>query len=143
MRHRDCMLILCPLQGLAYTGYISVNWTTVHKDVIKRLDVNQSGKFDASDVKALTASALAVLSQVGPCPAGLAAHTQLAWGFALPLYTTCEAIAALLGQKEKVGTRIASNIRCGAGRAKHRRVLCGVPAGAQVNWSYARMMQES
>ena len=65
-------------QGLAYTGYITVNWTTVHKDVIKRLDVNRSGKFDASDVKSLTASTLAVLSQVRACPAGACpAGTQL------------------------------------------------------------------
>lgn len=45
-------------------GYVTLNWSTVHKDIIRRLDVNHEGKFDASDMKAIAASGLAVLAQV-------------------------------------------------------------------------------
>ena len=61
-----------PSQGLAYMGYVTLNWSTVHKDIIRRLDVNHEGKFDASDMKSLAASGLAVLAQV--CCLPCAAH---------------------------------------------------------------------
>lgn len=31
------------MQGAAYLGYIEVKWTVVHKEVIRRLDVNKDG----------------------------------------------------------------------------------------------------
>lgn len=58
------------LQLAAYQGFITVNWTKVHKFVIKDLDVNRDGHLDASDFKAVMASALAVLSQGMPSVGG-------------------------------------------------------------------------
>ena len=55
-------------QGLAYMGYITLNWTTVHKDIIRRLDINRDGSFDASDAKSVAASGLAVLAQARQLP---------------------------------------------------------------------------
>ena len=57
-------------QLAAYQGFITVNWTRVHKFVIKDLDVNRDGHLDASDFKAVMASALAVLSQGMPSVGG-------------------------------------------------------------------------
>ena len=57
-------------QLAAYQGFITVNWTKVHKFVIKDLDVNRDGHLDASDIKAVMASALAVLSQGVPSVGG-------------------------------------------------------------------------
>jgi hypothetical protein len=36
--------IVCSMQVLAYTGYISVNWKKIEGDVMTKLDVNQDGK---------------------------------------------------------------------------------------------------
>ncbi|BDA45537.1 probable FUN14 domain-containing protein 1 at C-terminar half [Coccomyxa sp. Obi] len=72
-------LLFIVVQGAAYLGYIEVKWTVVHKEVIRRLDVNQDGKFDASDLKSLVASGLAVLAEGVPSVGGFLA------GFALGL----------------------------------------------------------
>ena len=56
-----------------------MNWTRVHKFIIKDLDVNHDGHLDASDFKAVSASALAVLSQGMPSVGGFLG------GFALGL----------------------------------------------------------
>ncbi len=66
-------------QVAAYQGFITVNWTRVHKFVIKDLDVNRDGHLDASDFRAVMASALAVLSQGMPSVGGFLG------GFALGL----------------------------------------------------------
>ena len=66
-------------QLAAYQGFITVNWTRVHKFVIKDLDVNRDGHLDASDFKAVMASVLAVLSQGMPSVGGFLG------GFALGL----------------------------------------------------------
>jgi len=66
-------------QVAAYQGYITVTWTRVHAHVIRGLDVNRDGRLDASDLRALAASALAVLSQGMPSVGGFLG------GFALGL----------------------------------------------------------
>ncbi|CAL5228857.1 g12067 [Coccomyxa viridis] len=58
------------IQAGAYMGFVEVKWNNVHKEVIRRFDVNRSGTFDASDFKSILASGLAVLSQGVPSIGG-------------------------------------------------------------------------
>lgn len=39
------------LQGLAYKGYINVNWEQIEKEAINKLDQDGDGDFDGDDVK--------------------------------------------------------------------------------------------
>merc|ERR1719471_307701 len=39
------------LQGLAYNGYISVNWEQIEQETIQKLDQDGDGDFDGDDVK--------------------------------------------------------------------------------------------
>lgn len=66
-------------QFAAYQGFITVNWTRVHKFIIRDLDINRDGHLDASDLQAVMASTLAVLSQGMPSVGGFLG------GFALGL----------------------------------------------------------
>lgn len=58
------------LQGLAYTGFITVNWTHVHSTVNNMLDLNKDGKVDEKDFKVVTGKGLAILAQGVPSVAG-------------------------------------------------------------------------
>ncbi|KAK9828508.1 hypothetical protein WJX72_000456 [[Myrmecia] bisecta] len=66
-----CVFIL--IQGLAYAGYIQLDWTRVHADVMRTCDVNHDGRLDASDLKAALTSFLAVLSEGVPSAGGFCA----------------------------------------------------------------------
>eukprot|EP00930_Biecheleria_cincta_P078174 TRINITY_DN65585_c0_g1_i1.p1 TRINITY_DN65585_c0_g1~~TRINITY_DN65585_c0_g1_i1.p1 ORF type:complete len:181 (+),score=53.42 TRINITY_DN65585_c0_g1_i1:51-545(+) len=50
-------------QGLAYQGYITVNWNKVEQDMIRVLDVNGDGKFDQKDMESGYLKTLSVLQQ--------------------------------------------------------------------------------
>ncbi|CAK0782661.1 hypothetical protein CVIRNUC_005856 [Coccomyxa viridis] len=66
------------IQGGAYLGFVEVKWATVHREVIRRLDINRDGTFDATDFKSLLASSLAILSQGVPSVGGFLAGFALA-----------------------------------------------------------------
>eukprot|EP00483_Globobulimina_turgida_P001318 UN01320 len=51
------------LQALQYSGYITVNWMKVESDVIKAVDQNDDGKFDAKDIAILKGKYMAILQQ--------------------------------------------------------------------------------
>mmetsp|Transcript_19247 Transcript_19247/g.57813 ORF Transcript_19247/g.57813 Transcript_19247/m.57813 type:complete len:168 (+) Transcript_19247:66-569(+) len=53
--------IFCLQQGLAYQGYITVNWDKVEKDLTQLLDVNKDGKVDVKDLDHGYAMVLKVL----------------------------------------------------------------------------------
>ncbi|KAG2450787.1 hypothetical protein HYH02_004624 [Chlamydomonas schloesseri] len=63
-------LLFLMVQGLAYTGFITVNWANVHTTVTHVLDVNKDGKLDADDFKHMMNSGLGVLSQGVPSVGG-------------------------------------------------------------------------
>ncbi|KAG2438179.1 hypothetical protein HXX76_005785 [Chlamydomonas incerta] len=63
-------LLFLMVQGLAYTGFITVNWTHVHSTVTNVLDVNKDGKLDAADFKHMVNNGLGVLSQGVPSVGG-------------------------------------------------------------------------
>ncbi|PNW70073.1 hypothetical protein CHLRE_17g704600v5 [Chlamydomonas reinhardtii] len=63
-------LLFLMVQGLAYTGFITVNWTHVHSTVSNVLDVNKDGKLDANDFKHIVNNGLGVLSQGVPSVGG-------------------------------------------------------------------------
>eukprot|EP00441_Pelagodinium_beii_P014796 CAMPEP_0197665394 /NCGR_PEP_ID=MMETSP1338-20131121/59201_1 /TAXON_ID=43686 ORGANISM="Pelagodinium beii, Strain RCC1491" /NCGR_SAMPLE_ID=MMETSP1338 /ASSEMBLY_ACC=CAM_ASM_000754 /LENGTH=113 /DNA_ID=CAMNT_0043244187 /DNA_START=191 /DNA_END=532 /DNA_ORIENTATION=- len=42
--------IFCLQQGLAYQGYVTVNWDKIEKDFKEVLDLNKDGKVDAKDL---------------------------------------------------------------------------------------------
>ncbi|EFJ49203.1 hypothetical protein VOLCADRAFT_104420 [Volvox carteri f. nagariensis] len=66
------------IQGLAYTGFITVNWTNVHSAVTNALDVNKDGKVDADDFKPLVSKGLGALSQGVPSVGGFLAGFLMA-----------------------------------------------------------------
>ncbi|KXZ50875.1 hypothetical protein GPECTOR_14g125 [Gonium pectorale] len=66
------------VQALAYTGFVTVNWSHVHTTVHNILDVNKDGKVDAEDFKPIVAGGLAALSQGIPSVGGFLAGFMLA-----------------------------------------------------------------
>ncbi|GLC33227.1 hypothetical protein PLESTF_000155700 [Pleodorina starrii] len=66
------------IQGLAYTGFITVNWSNVHRAVTNALDINGDGKVDADDFKPLISKGLGALSQGVPSAGGFLAGFMLA-----------------------------------------------------------------
>lgn len=66
-------LVFLLVQGLAYTGFITVQWTKVHGVVLDVLDVNKDGKVDSADFKPLLNQGLAALSQGVPSVGGFLA----------------------------------------------------------------------
>ncbi|GAX77693.1 hypothetical protein CEUSTIGMA_g5136.t1 [Chlamydomonas eustigma] len=61
------------LQGLAQTGFITVNWTGVEQYVTKTLDSNNDGKLDELDFKKFVNHGLGVLSAGVPSIGGFLA----------------------------------------------------------------------
>ncbi|GIL76056.1 hypothetical protein Vretimale_5689 [Volvox reticuliferus] len=66
------------VQGLAYTGFITVNWSNVHSVVTNALDVNKDGKVDVDDFKPIVSKGLGALSQGVPSVGGFLAGFLLA-----------------------------------------------------------------
>lgn len=58
------------LQGLAYMGYISINWNNIGDAFTKAADQNADGKLDFTDVKIFVKRLLSFLSQGFPDAAG-------------------------------------------------------------------------
>merc|ERR1719379_3030624 len=52
----------CLIQGLAYQGYIDVNWRRVERDYNRLLDRDQDGQVSASDLKTILAEVTSVLA---------------------------------------------------------------------------------
>jgi uncharacterized membrane protein (Fun14 family) len=65
------------VQGLAYGGFITVNWSHVHKSMNVMLDVNHDGKLDATDFKAVVKKSLGILSQGVPSVGGFLSGLML------------------------------------------------------------------
>lgn len=66
-------LAFMALQGLAYAGFITVNWSKVHTSVMDKLDLNNDGKVDEQDAKFAMAQGLGMLAQGVPSVAGFLA----------------------------------------------------------------------
>mmetsp|Transcript_21866 Transcript_21866/g.37366 ORF Transcript_21866/g.37366 Transcript_21866/m.37366 type:complete len:222 (-) Transcript_21866:250-915(-) len=66
-------LAFVALQGLTYTGIITVNWTHIHSTLGKVLDVNKDGKLSDKDFKAAVVIGLDVLAQGVPSAGGFCA----------------------------------------------------------------------
>jgi len=60
------------LQGLAYGGYISINWKEVEKSAIEKLDQDGDGDFDGEDVKIIAHRVYAAIRYQVPGGAGFA-----------------------------------------------------------------------
>lgn len=58
------------LQVGVYLGYVTVDWSRVHKDVLSFLDINSDGEVEASEVKTFAAKCVAILSQGLPSGGG-------------------------------------------------------------------------
>ncbi|KAG2500305.1 hypothetical protein HYH03_001882 [Edaphochlamys debaryana] len=71
-------LLFLLVQGLAYTGFITVNWSHVHSTVSQVLDVNKDGKIDHNDFKPLMSNFLGAISQGVPSVGGFLAGFLLA-----------------------------------------------------------------
>ncbi|PNH09866.1 hypothetical protein TSOC_003466 [Tetrabaena socialis] len=71
-------LLFLLVQGLANSGFITVNWTHVHGTVMDVLDVNKDGKVDHNDFKPIVNEGLAALATGVPSIGGFLAGFMLA-----------------------------------------------------------------
>lgn len=67
------------VQLLAYGGFITVEWSKIHEDILRMCDVDRDGNFGASDLHDVIGSSLAMLSQGLPSLSGFC----LGFGFGL------------------------------------------------------------
>eukprot|EP00746_Dinoflagellata_sp_MGD_P145298 gnl/MRDRNA2_/MRDRNA2_77927_c0_seq1.p1 gnl/MRDRNA2_/MRDRNA2_77927_c0~~gnl/MRDRNA2_/MRDRNA2_77927_c0_seq1.p1 ORF type:complete len:230 (+),score=36.33 gnl/MRDRNA2_/MRDRNA2_77927_c0_seq1:71-691(+) len=89
----------CLIQGLAYKGYIQVNWRQVERDYVEVLDRDRDGQVTMHDFELLMHDLTGVLTFNLPAGTGFAAG--LAYGFGSKATTSLKG-AALAG----VGARI-------------------------------------
>jgi len=79
----------CLLQGLAYNGYVDVNWRKMERDYLKLLDADNDGKVTASDLGVFANKALDVLAFNLPASTGFVAG--LMYGIGLSSSTSAKA----------------------------------------------------
>lgn len=58
------------VQLLAYGGFVTVQWSKVHEDILRMCDKDGDGQFGATDMNAAISSLLAMLSQGLPSVSG-------------------------------------------------------------------------
>ncbi|KAL0039007.1 hypothetical protein WJX77_004944 [Trebouxia sp. C0004] len=58
------------VQLLAYGGFVTVQWSKIHEDILRMCDVNGDGQFGATDMHSAIGSVLAMLSQGLPSVSG-------------------------------------------------------------------------
>lgn len=58
------------VQLLAYGGFLTVQWSKIHEDILRICDVNGDGQFGATDMHSAIDSLLAMLSQGLPSVSG-------------------------------------------------------------------------
>ncbi|KIY96022.1 hypothetical protein MNEG_11939 [Monoraphidium neglectum] len=63
-------LTFVSLQVLTYSGFVTVNWTVVHRRVREALDTTKDGRLDIDDYRAWLKKGLVVLSQGLPSTSG-------------------------------------------------------------------------
>ena len=63
------------LQLMQYYGqdYIKINWNNIQRDLEKKLDLNEDGRFDLEDVRVLFKRFMRILTNQLPSSAGFAA----------------------------------------------------------------------
>eukprot|EP00955_Chlamydomonas_euryale_P000211 2243-Chlamydomonas_euryale.AAC.4 len=70
-------LLFMLVQGLAYTGAVTVNWAQIQAYVTKTLDANGDGKVDQSDFKHYVNKGLGVMTLGVPSAGGFLAGFML------------------------------------------------------------------
>uniref|UniRef100_A0A7R9ZDX5 EF-hand domain-containing protein n=1 Tax=Pseudictyota dubia TaxID=2749911 RepID=A0A7R9ZDX5_9STRA len=58
------------LQGIAYAGYIDIDWKKVKDDAVKKIDTNADGKFDVEDAKTYWQKVKKILTNSVPDASG-------------------------------------------------------------------------
>mmetsp|Transcript_13160 Transcript_13160/g.30761 ORF Transcript_13160/g.30761 Transcript_13160/m.30761 type:complete len:231 (-) Transcript_13160:227-919(-) len=79
----------CLLQGMAYQGYIDVNWRKLERDYLKLLDADNDGEVTSSDLGVFAHKALDVLTFNLPASSGFTAG--LLYGFGVSSGTSAKA----------------------------------------------------
>jgi uncharacterized membrane protein (Fun14 family) len=72
--------IFMGLSAMEQSGYISINWKKIERDISKTLDVNDDGKLDQADMHALALRSVKYFTHHNAIPLG-SFTAGLAWGF--------------------------------------------------------------